>query len=99
MGEWIRNNAVALCVLIGSWIAVYSSIQSDLATDRVQIHELKAQVNKLDSTVEPLPALIQDVRHLENEVQELKPIMSDLAKGVNKLNVTLAKIEGKLENK
>ncbi|AGH57082.1 hypothetical protein VPMG_00071 [Vibrio phage VBP32] len=99
MGEWIRNNAVALCVLIGSWIAVYSSIQSDLATDRVQINELKAQVNKLDSTVEPLPALVQDVRHLEDEVQELKPIMSDLAKGVNKLNVTLAKIEGKLENK
>ncbi|AGH57620.1 hypothetical protein PYDG_00091 [Pseudoalteromonas phage pYD6-A] len=99
MGEWLKTNVVALCLLIGSCIAVYSTIQSDRATDRAQLHELQAQVAKLDRTVEPLPAVIRDVRHLENEVKELKPIMSDLAKGVNKLNVTLAKIEGKLEGK
>ncbi len=43
--------------------------------------------------------LEQRVVQLEKEIAEVKPILSDLSHSINGLNVTLARIESKLEAK
>ena len=43
--------------------------------------------------------LEQRVYQLEKEVAEVQPILSDLSESINGLNVTLARIESKLEAK
>ncbi len=96
MEAWLKHNLISLLIVVGSLVGVYTALKTSQAAASVDIVALQLHVEKLDKSVAEIPALKKDVEHLEGEVDELKPILAELSKGVQSLNVTLAKIEGKI---
>ncbi|AUR82497.1 hypothetical protein NVP1152O_015 [Vibrio phage 1.152.O._10N.222.46.E1] len=99
MNEWLKTNGLTLLLVMGSAVSVYTSIHSNQKALQIEVYEIAAHVKSVDRKVEGMPVLEQRIVANENGIGELKPIMANLAKGVNALNVTLAKMEGKLASK
>lgn len=97
MNDWLKNNGLTLLLVVGSAVSVYTSLHANQKTLQVEVHELAAHVKSVDRKVDGIPVLEQRISANEQGIGELKPIMADLAKGVNALNVTLAKLEGQLD--
>lgn len=97
LSEWIKSNILPLLVIVGSFVGVYSTLQSNIHTLNAEYSELHSHVRKLDREVTKIPVLEKEIVTLKEDLGEFKPVIADLAKGVHGLNVTLARLEGKLE--
>ncbi|AUR87163.1 TMhelix containing protein [Vibrio phage 1.097.O._10N.286.49.B3] len=97
LSDWLKTNIISLVLVIGSFIGAYVTIQSNIHTLNTEFIELQAHVRKLDNEVSKIPLMEKEVENLKEDLGEFKPIIADLARGVHGLNVTLARLEGKLE--
>lgn len=95
--SWIKQNIIPLVVLITSLTGVYTSLYATQIKHEEAISRLNTSVDSLNKIVSELPTLKKDVMSNKEAVAELKPIMSELAKGVNALNITLAELKGALD--
>lgn len=94
---WIQHNIVAIIVAIASATSVYASMASTQAVARAEISALQQKVQIHEEVISEIPALKRDIQYVSDEVSDIKPLMKELSDGVNDLNVTLARLEGKLD--
>ncbi|APC46073.1 hypothetical protein HYP06_gp013 [Vibrio phage vB_VspP_pVa5] len=97
LSSWLKSNLLPLLVVIGSFVGVYSTLQANIHTLNAEYTELRGHVLSLDREVNKIPVLEKEIVTLKEDLGEFKPVIADLARGVHGLNVTLARLEGKLE--
>ena len=94
---WLRQNILAMLVMAGALVGVYASAKVEIASHNTSIQELSLHIKKLDRLTDEIPTLRKDIERSKDEMAEIKPILSSLAEGVHKLNVTLADLNGSLK--
>jgi hypothetical protein len=97
MKAWIKQHIIALVLVVASATSVYASMYSNQAVTNAEILALKNTISLHQQVLADIPALKRDIVYVTDEVAELRPIMSGLNESINNLNVTLAKLEVKLE--
>lgn len=106
--EWLKNNAIAIVVAIGSCLGTYTAVVTSVANDRQVITQLSADNDKMQDRVARLEANERDLQLQLSIVKTSQSASSEtivkiastqdkLYESVNLLNQAIAKLSAKME--
>lgn len=97
MLNWLKQNAVALLVVLCGAVGVYAGTEVKIASALERAENIEKRLDAVEPLVREIPLLRQEVGRSAKSIDKFEKVTKDFTQTMHKLDITLTEMNGNMK--